>query len=115
MFTLVLVNIQCVAFCTIESCDRSGTASAPGSAYLPPCHHHQAPGHQNPAPCSHHIIQAAGATAVVTPDLTAGDLVADLPVVSPFAFPPVLGVDIFPARASSLPGLDPISSVVLRI
>jgi hypothetical protein len=55
------------------------------------------------------------AKAGVTPAPAGGDLVASLPVVLSFAFPPARNVDIFPAHAPSPPGLDPISTVVLRI
>jgi hypothetical protein len=121
VFALVLVNIQCVAFCAVESCHDGGTTSTPASGDVPPCHqHHQAPGgkapsNQDSASCQHRLVQAVSAKAGVTPALAAGDLVASLPVVSPFGFPPAQNVDIFPAGAPWPPGLDPISTVVLRI
>jgi hypothetical protein len=116
IFTLVLVNIQCVALCTLESCTGKETASTPSSADVPPCHQrHDAPAQPDPAPCSHRVIQAVGAMAPVTPDLAAGDIVAHLPVVSPVAHPPLSGVDTLAARAPSPSGLAVLSSVVLRI
>jgi hypothetical protein len=115
IFALVLLNIQCAAFCTVESCNGTGTVSAPGSN-VPPCHRHQdAPGKQPPAPCSHRLIQAVGATARVAHDPPAGDPAAGSPVVSSFASSPALAVDILSARAASPPGPDRISSVILRI
>src|SRR4029077_17302972 len=89
-FTLVLVNIQCVAFCTLEPCNGSGAASTPSPADVPPCHHHHgAPSQQAPAPapCSHQTVQAPAAQPLATPVFTASIVAMDLPVVSPGAFP----------------------------
>ena len=120
VFALVLVNIQCVAFCAVESCNDGPTASTPVSADVPPCHqHHQGPGGKAPskqdsASCHHRLVQAASAKAAVmlTPSV---DLVASLPAVSPFALPSVQEVNNVPARTPSPPGFDFVSSVVLRI
>jgi len=118
VFALVLANIQCAAFCVIEPCNGSGTASTPSAADVPPCHqHHDAPGQQTPAPhCSHQIVaQADVAQPLVTPVLTATVLATDVPVLSVGAFPPLLGVDLLASHALSPTGLTVLSSVVLRI
>ena len=116
VFALVLANIQCAAFCAVEPCNGSETASAPASD-VPPCHqHHEAPGQQTPAPCSHQIVvQSHAAQPLVTPILTAGVLAMDVSVLPAGAFPSLSGVDMLAAHAPSPPGLAVLSSVVLKI
>jgi hypothetical protein len=118
ILTLVLVNIQCAAFCAVEPCNGSGTASTPSSSDVPPCHHHQdAPGQQTPAPrCSHQIVfQADVAQPLVTPVLTTNVLAVDVPAASVGAFPPLSCVELLASHAPSPLGLAVLSSVVLRI
>jgi hypothetical protein len=116
-FILVLVNIQCVAVCAVESCNNDGIASTPSPADAPPCHkHHKAPDQQAPAPCSHQIVvQGHAAQAPVTLVFAASVMAMDAPVASPSAFPSLAGLQAAPARAPSPPGPAVLSSVVLRI
>jgi hypothetical protein len=117
VFALVLANIQCAAFCAVEPCNGSGTASAPAPD-VPLCHqHHDAPGNQSPAPapCGHLVIQAHAAQAPVTPVFTTTVVVMDLPAGSLGVYPSFSGVDMLAAHAPSPPGLAVLSSVVLRI
>jgi hypothetical protein len=117
-FALVLVNIQCVAFCAVEPCNGNNTAATPITADDPPCHHHHdAPGQQTPAPrCSHQIVaQADVAQALVTPVPTASVVAMDVPVLPVGAFPSLSGADLPASHAPSPPGLAVLSSVVLRI
>jgi hypothetical protein len=117
VFTLVLVNIQCAAFCAFEPCNGGGTSPTPSPSDVPPCHHHDAPDQQTPAqPCSHQIVaQADVAQPLVTPVRAANALVMDVPVLSAGAFPPLSGVELLASHALSPPGLTVLSPVVLRI
>jgi hypothetical protein len=116
-FALVLVNIECVAFCTVEACNGSGTASTASPSNVPPCHqHHEAPGHQTPASCSHQIVvQAHAAQAPVTLVFAASVMAIDVPAASPGAYPLLSTIETLAARAPSPPGLAVLSTVVLRI
>jgi hypothetical protein len=115
-FMLVLANIQCAAFCTLEPCNGSGTASTPSPADDPPCHdHHDAPGPSAPAHCPHQTVQAHAAQALVKPAFVASVVVMNLPVASLGAFLSPSKVDTLAARAPSPPNLSVLSSVVLRI
>ena len=101
---LAACNIQCVAFCAGEF----------GNASVPPCHHHHnAPNQPHSAACHHGLAGALDAATVVTAQMTAGGLVA-LPLLPRFEFPRASGADEIAVRAPSPPGLDRISSVVLR-
>ena len=114
VLALVLVNIQCVAFCAVASCDPTGTQ--PRAADVPPCHqHHQETPHpQHSAPCAHQLIPAAVATARATSTVILGNPVAALPDVAVLALP-AAGMDRVPAAVLSPPGLRRFSSLVLRI
>jgi hypothetical protein len=118
VFALVLANIQCAAFCAVESCSGGGIASTP-LAGGPPCHqHHHAPSKQAPAssPCGHQVVvQADAAQAPVMPVLTASVVVMDLPAGSLDGFPSLPDVEALAASAPSPPGLSILSTVVLRI
>jgi hypothetical protein len=103
-FLLAAFNIQCVAFCAAEFRNAS----------VPPCHrHHDTPSQQDSAACHHGLAGALDAATVVTAQMAAGGLVA-LPLLPRFEFPRAPGADEIAVRAPSPPGLDRISSVVLR-
>jgi hypothetical protein len=113
---LVFANIQCAAFCAVESCATSGTSATP-VAGASSCHqHHTAPGKPTPAPCGHQVVvQADTAQAAVTLVFTASVVVMDLPAGPLAAFTSLPGVETLAARAPSPPGLSLPSSVVLRL
>jgi len=103
-FLLAAFNIQCVAFCAGEF----------GNASVPPCHrHHSAPSQSDSAACHHGMAQAIDDASTVMAQMGSGGPAA-LPVPLHFEFRPVPGAEIFATRAPSPPGLDRISSVVLR-
>jgi hypothetical protein len=117
VFTLVLINLQCVAFCASQSCNGSGTESTESST-VPACHHHHdAPRSQapTPVPCSHLMVQAHAVRALATPVLAPNVVITHLPVVAAVALPPQADAGTLIAHASSPPDPAVFSPVVLRI
>lgn len=116
VIALVMVNIQCVAFCAVESCGTGGAEPMSNSAGVAPCHEHhrEAPGSRHSQPCSHQIVPAAVTTARLAHHMTLDNVVAALPIDSSSAF--ALTTDgRIPAHVLSPPGQHRLSSPVLRI
>ena len=103
---LAAFNIQCAAWCVAEFCNPP--------ASVPPCHHqHSAPSQSDSAACHHGLARALDAVTVIT--AAAAFDIAGLAAALRFEFPTAPGAGIASARAPSPPGLDRISSFVLRI
>jgi hypothetical protein len=113
---LVFGQLQCAAWCTINTCGLSKLNHF-SSENVPPCHRHHSDSdkHSPDGPCSHRVVVAA----VV--DSSAIQSQMPVLVVATLAVEPnansrtlILG-NAFAALTSPPPGSDGLSSLVLRI
>jgi hypothetical protein len=115
VLALVLVNIQCVAFCASAFCDDSAKASAG----VPPCHRHQhtpvAPENRDSAACHHPLVPSVGVRHGVTASTPVNELTASLPVVPLFALPFGRDTQVLATRTPSPPGSGFLTTLVLKI
>jgi hypothetical protein len=117
---LAFVNVQCAALCSTGACPRSSSDAAADRDQLPPCHHHEAPGHRESGQretgsCPHQSLPVMD----VDPVAQAVPVLAPAPsAVLPFVALAVSlhsDLNVVPARAPSPPGHEALASIILRI
>ena len=112
---VLLSNAQCLASCTVSSCNSGIPAQS--SQDVPPCHHHhqkQPVDHSSQAPC-HYFVLPGTSASLLAQVLLVDPLIAAPPVSADLLAQSVAVVEASEAHASPPPLPSIVSSVVLRV
>ena len=113
---LVFGQLQCAAWCTINTCGLS-EPNRSSSESVPPCHrqHSDSDKHSPDGPCSHGVVVAAAVDSSAAQGQIPVFAVATLPIEPEANSRTLILGNAFAAPTSSPPGSDGPSSLVLRI
>src|SRR5579862_7328881 len=100
ILTLILGAVQCVASCTVESCNSSA----------PPCHQHSMPSHMVSSDCAHEFLLPDAHGSQPIHSATSAFVAPAVEIAHSF-----IGTESLTSQAFSPPDLSSVATSVLRI